>query len=584
MLTSKSKHDTKQARFKVYELPSTLPATIEDAMTVSKALCFDYLWVDSACILQDSEEDKKAQIDIMSAIYANAALCIIDAAGNSANHGLAGVSVRRPHSIATMSSKTTLRHDSSAVRDVCNRSPYLQRGWCYQERLLARRCLIFYEREVCFACAGGTEQEVSSGLGGEPSQFDKSANGGWPSLKTGRDLERFSPRWREANASDDWRPRPGMYYDVLAIFRQAILAYGAKQLTYETDLLNAFSCVASIMKNATDSPVRFGTPERGMHRMLLWEPLEGARWDPRMQVDLPSVEDHGYGGKATAARTDFIPSWAWMSWNGPVTLPLPYDSTMPGTQARIFDPQKIAGLELERFHLASQGLTIRKSSLLMATKLAWLNLEVDPNASGMVGSGLFIHSGSGTTSFPDPTRWSHAYDNDGKEVPEREQTYSDRKCTIEDSALRAKQPAFQAAFIQIGALQQTATSSKDSYRNRFGNEDEVYLLLVDVESFPFEQLENKPDLSNAMHTFMENSEARRPYESTTTIYIDPLSEYIQRPIPSDGMKRTNKHVVIGAATLYAEDRVFVACRKGTGHIPESAWKAAQPKDVLVVLT
>jgi hypothetical protein len=35
---------------------------------------------------------------------------------------------------------------------------------------------------------------------------------------------------------------------------------------------------------------------------------------------------------------------------------------------------------------------------------------------------------------------------------------------------------------------------------------------------------------------------------------------------------------------YEEDAVFVAQRKGIGHIPESAWRAANPKDVLVFLT
>lgn len=36
---------------------STLPKTIQDAISVTRRLVFDYLWVDALCIIQDSKED-----------------------------------------------------------------------------------------------------------------------------------------------------------------------------------------------------------------------------------------------------------------------------------------------------------------------------------------------------------------------------------------------------------------------------------------------------------------------------------------------------------------------------------------------
>jgi hypothetical protein len=227
-----------------------------------------------------------------------------------------GISAKRAHSVAIRSSTTTLRRDNYIMRSISKRSPYLTRGWTFQGRLLSRRCIIFYEREVCFACNYGTDQEVSTFLSGEPSAFDTHKNSIWPSLNTGRDFERYSPMWKDKNLINSWRPSVGGYYDVLAIFRQAVLSYGYRQLTYETDLLNSFSTVASIFARTTDSPVRFGVLERGMHRFLLWEPLEGTRRAEGGIVDMPSIEDHGFGNKENTQKRGRLPFWSWMSWKG----------------------------------------------------------------------------------------------------------------------------------------------------------------------------------------------------------------------------------------------------------------------------
>jgi hypothetical protein len=82
---------------------------------------------------------------------------------------------------------------------------------------------------------------------------------------------------------------------------------------------------------------------------------------------------------------------------------------------------------------------------------------------------------------------------------------------------------------------------------------------------------------------MKNNEARRIYFNEKTAYVDPLTDYIQRPTP-----RTREHsgsdVSIHINATYEEDTVFVAQRKGIGHIPASTWRAANPKDVLIFLT
>jgi hypothetical protein len=67
-----------------------LPRTIEDAIEVTRALGYRYLWVASLCILQDRMAEKIALIETMDAIYGNADLTIIEASGSTARNGLEG--------------------------------------------------------------------------------------------------------------------------------------------------------------------------------------------------------------------------------------------------------------------------------------------------------------------------------------------------------------------------------------------------------------------------------------------------------------------------------------------------------------
>jgi hypothetical protein len=55
---------------------SLLPQTIQDAVTVTRRLGIQYLWVDSLCIIQDSDDDKAHEIGRMSQIYSNAYVTI----------------------------------------------------------------------------------------------------------------------------------------------------------------------------------------------------------------------------------------------------------------------------------------------------------------------------------------------------------------------------------------------------------------------------------------------------------------------------------------------------------------------------
>jgi hypothetical protein len=66
------------------------PRTIRDAVHLTRALDFHYLWVDSLYIVQDDDKTKGPLISSMDAVYGHATLTVVAASGLDAQAGLLG--------------------------------------------------------------------------------------------------------------------------------------------------------------------------------------------------------------------------------------------------------------------------------------------------------------------------------------------------------------------------------------------------------------------------------------------------------------------------------------------------------------
>ena len=139
-------------------LPTKLPRTIEDAITVTQRLDFRYLWVDRYCINQQQEKEKAHQIGKMDEIYMNAELTIIAAAGSDPNYGLPGVGHQRRKSQYLTTCARIGKHFLITTADAPTRSihttKWYTRGWTFQEALLSRRRLVFTQEQMYFECHG----------------------------------------------------------------------------------------------------------------------------------------------------------------------------------------------------------------------------------------------------------------------------------------------------------------------------------------------------------------------------------------------------------------------------------------------
>lgn len=54
----------------------SLPALFQDAIVTTQKLGIQYLWIDSLCIIQDSEDDWQAESAKMGSVYRNAKVTI----------------------------------------------------------------------------------------------------------------------------------------------------------------------------------------------------------------------------------------------------------------------------------------------------------------------------------------------------------------------------------------------------------------------------------------------------------------------------------------------------------------------------
>lgn len=141
-----------------------LPKTIQDAVHLTKLLGIQYLWVDSLCIIQGTDqaaqEDWKRQSSQMRAVFGGAFLTIAASGSTNANSGffIKRVMGERHDCIvsASKADKTAVVLGYERKRTAIEREPLSQRGWAFQERILSTRILSFGSSEVSWICRGLT--------------------------------------------------------------------------------------------------------------------------------------------------------------------------------------------------------------------------------------------------------------------------------------------------------------------------------------------------------------------------------------------------------------------------------------------
>jgi hypothetical protein len=294
----------------------SLPGTIQDAAKTAQVLGFHYIWIDSMCIVQDSKEDKEAEISQMTKVYAHATLTVVNKRGDKVTEGflhprtlLSGTSSIQYRAKDGQTQRLTLSFADASKRE--ESSAVNTRGWTLQEYLLSRRRLVIGTWSTEWLC----RREVDGHRDGWVASYSYRSRAGLPSDHEGAGWAGKGPFGsKEAesvysssfiNAAMFFSVNPGYPSGQLneALVRDPWYAivdsYSLRSVTESEDRVLALSGIAE----------RFANSIPGRYIAGLWENMmpESLFWYRHGMVNDRPVRYRG-------------PSWSWVSIDGQVDL------------------------------------------------------------------------------------------------------------------------------------------------------------------------------------------------------------------------------------------------------------------------
>lgn len=300
-------------------LPVALPQVIEDAIQVTLATGYRYLWVDQYCIDQSDNRHKSQQIRIMDRIYSSAAWTIVDGAGEDANHGLVGISCPRSEDLGPVlaSGGVELFHWPSHSAQRLNESTWATRAWTYQEAFFSKRIVMFTATGLYFECQEIYENEGLIQLGdismressSADSAVDNRASAGrlFPSYNYGP-LTRSLQNWAILDGHDTADGKSSLHD-----FWRRVKEYTCRQMTYPEDSLAAFRGVLQFYVRR--APTHDGTmPLASVCGIPFSISPPTSKSVTSQELSLGLCWSHAHG--SSSRRRPTFPSWSWAGWIG----------------------------------------------------------------------------------------------------------------------------------------------------------------------------------------------------------------------------------------------------------------------------
>ncbi|KAF2968414.1 hypothetical protein GQX73_g5177 [Xylaria multiplex] len=326
-----------------------LSTTFQHAITFTRKLGIQYIWIDSLCIIQDSEDDWRAECSRMATIYENAHITLAATKSGSGAEGCFSIASPEcrahglrcdddegvPHSIYVRRNL----HDDYNIGP--GNHPLLRRGWVFQERLLSHRVLHFGAQELYWECLETAACECSyiSGSKEEESQRLSSISAYLLRHMLGKishaiKLSSESPRILK----NRWQ--------------EIVEEYSYLDLTFEKDIFPALSGVVKQMQRVRDARYIAGLWEDNLIDDLLWRTFA-------LSAERPAEWR--------------APTWSWASINGRIRYNSSSDEVKQ-TFAQI--------LEIECIHLAADSTSeLASATLVVSSHMVTAILRKNPNTN-----------------------------------------------------------------------------------------------------------------------------------------------------------------------------------------------------------
>ena len=288
---------------------SSMPQTFRDAVTVTRHLGLQHLWIDSLCIQQDSAADWAYESARMADIYRLSAVHL--AAHTSRHSGDGFLKPRSPVSHVALpfasrrfgvSGQMLIRPALASWTSALSSSKgsiLSTRGWVLQESLLSPRTLHFGGEQMFWECPNArlAEGDFAPATVRDPDARDLdlgASKQAFIAMGTGIGGQ-SAPMALTDQAREVWYMR---WYQIVG-------DYTNRNLGFPSDIFPALSGLAQTVGALMGDEYMAGLFRGDAHRGLLWRPGNGK-------------------SKATysSSRADpwRAPSWSWASVMGPISF------------------------------------------------------------------------------------------------------------------------------------------------------------------------------------------------------------------------------------------------------------------------
>ncbi|TGO82361.1 hypothetical protein BPOR_0850g00020 [Botrytis porri] len=249
-----------------------------------------YIWIDSLCIVQDSETDWLVESASMCDVYSNSYCNICATAASDGSEGM--FRDREPLQVQQGWFQTASDNENHCVIDVFAWEKEVEKGflssraWVFQERLLSRRNLHFGSRQLFWECI---DHEASETLPRGIPELVIKGSGVKPRVKV------------LFNGIDKYKSN--RYSESVQIWEEIVTLYMKSNLTFKTDRLVAIGGMASAASQTIAGKYLAGVWEKHLLHGILWKAL-----------NYPS--NLSKFTQAPLEVQDFTaPSWSWASFD-----------------------------------------------------------------------------------------------------------------------------------------------------------------------------------------------------------------------------------------------------------------------------
>jgi hypothetical protein len=304
---------------------SRFPKLIEDAITLVSGIGGRYLWVDRYCINQSDKQERHTVIRNMDKVYASARATIVavdDPSSHPIMPGLPGIGAtpRQAQSCADIGSRVlaSTLPDLSCLLD---ESSWIKRGWTYQEATLSRRCLFVTSQQVYYVCRAMRCCEALD------NYFDLTRSDLLTDTFLSVEALSFPDKAMKKLARDNSGARSTCLFE----FFMHLEKYKSRNLTFESDMLNAFQGMLSVFNFENIWGVPIAIP-RTLYRNDL-----NIIFDVGLARGLWWTRKMYYGSGPDKISTKWrriraFPSWSWAGWEGPISRLYPSSRAGPSEQ------------------------------------------------------------------------------------------------------------------------------------------------------------------------------------------------------------------------------------------------------------